>query len=43
MSRFINIYMNVSNAKKSYIMKQRKYTVKSMMSIIDGEGHVTYA
>ena len=27
MSRFINIYMNVNNARKSYIMKQREYVV----------------
>ena len=25
MSRFINIYMNVDNARKSYNMKRRKY------------------
>ncbi len=25
MSRFINIYMNMSNARKSYNMKRRKY------------------
>jgi hypothetical protein len=25
MSRFINIYMNVDNARKSYNMKPRKY------------------
>ena len=25
MPRFINIYMNVSNARKSYIVKRRKY------------------
>jgi hypothetical protein len=25
MSRFINIYMNVGNARKSYNMKRRKY------------------
>ena len=24
-SRFINIYMNVGNARKSYIMKRKKY------------------
>jgi hypothetical protein len=26
-SRFINIYMNVNIARKSYIMKQREYVV----------------
>ncbi len=25
MSKFINIYMNVDNARKTYIMKRRKY------------------
>ena len=25
MSRFINIYMNTSNTRKSYIMKRREY------------------
>ncbi len=28
-SRFINIYMNMSNAKKSYIMKRREYISRS--------------
>ena len=27
MSRFINIYMNVGNARKSYNMKRRKYQI----------------
>jgi hypothetical protein len=27
MSSFINIYMNLSNAKKSYIVKRRKYVL----------------
>ena len=26
-SRFINIYMNVGNARKTYIMKRRKYYI----------------
>ena len=28
MSRFINIYMNMDNARKSYIMKRMKYQVE---------------
>jgi hypothetical protein len=27
MSRFISIYMNVGNARKSYIVKRRKYKI----------------
>ncbi len=27
MSKFIYIYMNVGNARKSYIIKQRKYVI----------------
>jgi hypothetical protein len=27
MFRFINIYMNVGNARKSYIMKRREYLI----------------
>ena len=48
MSRFINIYMNVGNARKSYNMKRRKYDLfvnlcyfdfqKNMKRIIVKEG-----
>jgi hypothetical protein len=30
MFRFINIYMNVGNARKSYNMKRRKYHLKEV-------------
>jgi hypothetical protein len=34
MSRFINIYINVVNARKSYIMKRRKYWLGELNSNI---------
>ena len=29
--RFINIYMNVGNSRKSYNMKRRKYNIKCLI------------
>jgi hypothetical protein len=34
MSRFINIYMNVNNAKKIYIMKRRKHAIMKYLKKI---------
>ncbi len=31
MFRFINIYMNVGNARKSYNMKRRKYKIAGLI------------
>jgi hypothetical protein len=36
MSRFINIYMNMGNARKSYNMKRRKYLNSNAITAING-------
>ena len=33
MSRFINIYMNVGNVRKSYNMKRRKYKTITFITL----------
>ena len=34
MSRFINIHMNVGDAKKFYIMKRREYLISSILLLL---------
>ena len=40
MSRFINIYVNVGNARKSYIIKRREYIINIFLTF---PSHICFA